>query len=464
VTSTLPGHDEGVTGEHPDSGVEPLLEPREGVPPVVETAAALDEVVARFAAGRGPVAVDAERASGYRYSQRAYLVQLRRGGAGTALIDPIGCPDLSGLSDVLQDDEWVLHAASQDLACLAEIGMTPPRVFDTELAGRLAGFERVGLGAMVENVLGLRLEKGHSAADWSTRPLPQDWLVYAALDVEVLVELRDALEAELRAQGKLGWAHEEFEAVRRAAPPAPRVEPWRRTSGIHRLRNRRQLAGVRALWEARDAMARRRDTAPGRILPDAAIVAAVQAAPKDAEELVQLPVFGGRATRRHASTWFGALQEAARLPEDALPLPVPAVDGPPPANRWAERDPVAAQRLARARAAVAALAQERRMPPENLVQPEAVRRLAWQPPARLDEQTVADALGSSGARAWQVEIVAGPLAAALPEPVGPAEPATRPGRGTATEPRAAGTQPSAEPVEPSAPSSPVGSPPPFSDA
>jgi ribonuclease D len=317
---------------------------------------------------------------------------------------------------------------------------------------------------MVENVLGLRLEKGHSAADWSTRPLPQDWLVYAALDVEVLVELRDALEAELRAQGKLGWAHEEFEAVRRAAPPAPRVEPWRRTSGIHRLRNRRQLAGVRALWEARDAMARRRDTAPGRILPDAAIVAAVQAAPKDAEELVQLPVFGGRATRRHASTWFGALQEAARLPEDALPLPVPAVDGPPPANRWAERDPVAAQRLARARAAVAALAQERRMPPENLVQPEAVRRLAWQPPARLDQQTVADALGSSGARAWQVEIVAGPLAAALPEPVGPAEPATRPGRGTATEPRAAGTQPSAEPVEPSAPSSPVGSPPPFSDA
>ncbi|MCW2681075.1 MAG: ribonuclease, partial [Frankiales bacterium] len=272
MTTTLPGPEEEVAGADDSLQVELLLAPREGVPPVVETGAALAEVVARFAAGTGPVAVDAERASGYRYSQRAYLVQLRRKGAGTALIDPIGCPDLSELSSVLQDDEWVLHAASQDIPCLAEIGMVPPRVFDTELAGRLAGFERVGLGAMVENVLGLRLEKGHSAADWSTRPLPDSWLVYAALDVEVLVELRDALEEELRAQGKLELAAEEFEAVRLAAPPGPRTDPWRRTSGIHRMRNRRQLAAARALWEVRDAMARRRDTAPGRILPDAAIV------------------------------------------------------------------------------------------------------------------------------------------------------------------------------------------------
>ncbi|MCY7364023.1 MAG: HRDC domain-containing protein, partial [Frankiaceae bacterium] len=285
-----------------------LRAPREGGPPVVMTGAALDEVVARFAAGTGPVAVDAERASGYRYSQRAYLVQLRRRGAGSALIDPISCPDLSPLSAVLQDDEWVLHAASQDLACLAEVGMVPARVFDTELAGRLAGFERVGLGAMVENVLGLRLEKGHSAADWSTRPLPESWLVYAALDVEVLVELRDALEEELRAQGKLGLAHEEFEAGRRAPPPPPRVDPWRRTSGIHRMRNRRQLAAVRAMWEVRDQMARRRDTAPGRILPDGALVAAVTAMPKTPAELLALPVFGGRSTRRHVDTWFGALQ------------------------------------------------------------------------------------------------------------------------------------------------------------
>jgi len=463
VTTTLPGPEGDLTGDPPvpadGDAPELLLAPREGVPPVVTTAAALDDVVARFAAGSGPVAVDAERASGYRYSQRAYLVQLRRVGAGTALIDPIGCPDLTALSAALDGVEWVLHAANQDLPCLAEIGMAPSLLFDTELAGRLAGFERVGLGAMVENVLGYRLEKGHSAADWSTRPLPRDWLVYAALDVEVLVELRDALETELREQGKLALAHEEFEAVRLAPPAGPRTDPWRRTSGIHRLRTRRQLAGVRALWEARDAMARSRDTAPGRILPDAAIVAAVTAAPASAEELVRLPVFGGRSTRRHADTWFGALQGAARLAEAELPVPAPAGDGPPPANRWAERDPVAARRLARVRTVVTALAEQITMPPENLVQPEAVRRLAWTPPAEPTPDTVAAALRASGARPWQIDRVAESLAAALPDPpVGTSPPPSPTAEAAASAPA---QPPPAAPAtgEPAPPG-----PPPFSDS
>jgi ribonuclease D len=424
VTSTLPGHEEGVSGDDAgteQTGPEPelLLTPRDGVPPVTVDADALAGVIERFAAGTGPIAVDAERASGYRYSQRAYLVQLRREGAGSALIDPIGCPDLSGLSAVLQDDEWILHAASQDLACLAEIGMVPPRIFDTELAGRLAGFERVGLGAMVENILGIRLEKGHSAADWSTRPLPDSWLAYASLEVEELNHLREKIDAELAAQGKLDWAHEEFEAVLRAPATPPRTDPWRRTSGIHRLRTRRQLAGVRALWEARDAMARRRDTAPGRILPDAAIIAAVTAAPATPAELLAVPVFGGRATKRHVETWFSALSEAARLPEDQLPLPLPAGDGPPPPNRWAERDPIAAKRLARVRGAVTALAEQNTMPAENLIQPDAVRRLAWQPPADPTTAAVAKALTAAGARPWQIALVAGPIAAALPDPPEP---------------------------------------------
>ena len=363
--------------------------------------------------------MDAERASGYRYSQRAYLIQLRRTGAGSALIDPIGCPDLSQLSDVLQGDEWILHAASQDLACLAEVGLVPTRVFDTELAGRLAGFERVGLGAMVENVLGLRLEKGHSAADWSTRPLPQSWLVYAALDVEVLIELRDALEADLSAQGKLSLAHEEFEAVRLAPPPPPRVDPWRRTSGLHRMRNRRQLAAVRAMWEARDTMARRRDVAPGRILPDAAIMSAVAAAPANPAALLELPVFGGRSTRRHVDVWFGALKAAAALPEDQLPQPVPTGDAPPAANRWAERDPVAAKRLVRVRSALAGIADALGMPVENVLQPEAARRLAWTPPHPTTVDTVTAALRRSGARDWQVSHVAARLAGVLPDPPPP---------------------------------------------
>lgn len=393
---------------------EPLTAPRDGVPVPVTTATALAAAVERLAGGTGPVAADAERASGYRYSQRAYLVQLRREGAGTVLIDPLPLPDLSSLDRALADVEWVLHAAGQDLPCLAELGIRPRRLFDTELAARLAGFERVGLASLTEQLLGYTLDKHHSSADWSTRPLPQTWLTYAALDVELLVPLRDLLAEELRRQGKDEWAGQEFAALAAAAdrPRRPRPDPWRRTSGIHRIRGARALARVRALWYARDEIAARRDLAPGRVLPDSAIVAAAEADPTDISALLRLPGFGGRSGRRLARTWLAALAEARELPEEELPTP-PITEGPPPAHRWAERDPVAANRLARARAVVTELAATHRLPPENLLTPEYVRRLSWDPPEPVTTATVAEALTGLGARPWQVDLTAARLAEAL---------------------------------------------------
>jgi ribonuclease D len=366
-----------------------------------------------LADGEGPVAVDAERASGYRYGQRAYLVQLRRKGAGTFLIDPVPCPDLSALHTALAGTEMVLHAATQDLPCLAELGLVPDLLFDTELAGRLLGYPRVGLGTMVETVLGFTLEKGHSAADWSTRPLPADWLRYAALDVELLVELRDELRGELDEAGKLGWAEEEFAAILAAPPKEPRPDPWRRTSGIHRLRTRRSLAVVRELWTARDRIARDRDLSPGRVLPDAAIIEAALQLPRTPDDLAALPAFRGRNPRRHAAAWFRAVQRGRTLPDTALPEHSLPGEGPPPAHRWAERDPAAAERLTAARAVVAALADEHTMPTENLLQPDTVRRLAWSPPETLISESVGVMLTALGCRPWQVELTAKPLAKAL---------------------------------------------------
>jgi len=391
----------------------PLLEPREGVPPVVTDRQSLAAVVTALAAGSGPIAVDAERASGYRYGQRAYLIQLRRDGSGTALIDPIACPDLGGLAAAMTGSEWVLHAASQDIPCLAEVGLRPDAVFDTELAGRLLGYARVGLASMVEAVLGVALEKGHSAVDWSVRPLPEPWLRYAALDVEVLVELRDALEAQLRDQSKLEWARQEFAAIAVAPLPAPRVDPWRRTSGVHRVRRPRQLAVVRALWETRDLLARERDIAPGRVLPDAAIVDAALKLPSSAQELGALPVFGGRSTRRSIHAWYDAIEEARRLTEAQLPSPTLPSDGPPPARGWVDRDPVAAERLATLRAAVAAIADEHGLPSENLLAPDTVRRVAWTPPGDISSDSVAAVLRQRSARPWQVELTAHAIARAL---------------------------------------------------
>nr|WP_202490180.1 ribonuclease D [Streptomyces sp. SID8381] len=410
TTGGAPPDDGGTS----DTGAPiPLLEPREGIPPVIADADALDRAVAAFAAGSGPVAVDAERASGYRYGQRAYLVQLRREGAGTALIDPVACPDLSALGEALSGTEWVLHAATQDLPCLREIGMVPTSLFDTELAGRLAGFPRVGLGAMVENVLGFVLEKGHSAVDWSTRPLPEPWLRYAALDVELLVDLRDALEKELDRQGKLEWALQEFHAIASAPPPEPRKEPWRRTSGMHKVRRRRQLAVVRELWQLRDRIAQRRDVSPGKVLSDAAIVEAALALPPNVHALAALNGFGHRVGRRQLEQWQAAVDRARALPESGLPQPGQPVTGPPPPRAWADKDPAAAARLSAARAAVTALAERLNMPQENLVSPDTVRRLCWEPPKPADADSVAAALAALGARPWQIDQVTPPLVTAL---------------------------------------------------
>ncbi|WP_078951849.1 HRDC domain-containing protein [Streptomyces sp. NRRL F-5755] len=391
----------------------PLLEPREGTPPVTATAEELAEVVTAFAAGTGPVAVDAERASGYRYGQRAYLVQLRREGAGSVLIDPVGCPDLSALGEAIADAEWVLHAATQDLPCLRDIGMVPSRLFDTELAGRLAGFARVGLGAMVENVLGYALEKGHSAVDWSTRPLPEPWLRYAALDVELLVDLRDALEDELSRQGKLEWAHQEFAAIAAAPPAPPRKDPWRRTSGMHKVRRRRQMAVVRELWTTRDEVAQRRDISPGKVLGDAAIIEAALNLPPNAHALAALPGFGHRMGRRQLEQWQAAVDRARALPESELPQPGQPLNGPPPPRSWADKDPAAAARLAAARTAVTALAEDLNLPQENLITPDTVRRLCWEPPAEPTKEAVAAALAGHGARPWQIEQVTPILTEAL---------------------------------------------------
>lgn len=192
-----------------------------------------------LAAGTGPVAVDVERASGFRYSQRAYLVQVFRRGAGVFLFDPPAIGDFAPLQAAIGDIEWVFHAASQDLPSLRELELEPPTIFDTELASRLLGHERVGLAAVVEDTLGITLKKEHSAADWSTRPLPDSWLDYAALDVLHLIDVRDVIAAELEEQEKTEFAAQEFAATLAQPPRPPREDPWRRLSGLHQVKGAR---------------------------------------------------------------------------------------------------------------------------------------------------------------------------------------------------------------------------------
>ncbi len=399
----------------------PLLELTGGLPRVTEDPADLDDLVADFAAGSGPVAIDAERASGYRYSQRAYLVQLARSGPGIALVDPLPWGDvpndaLRPLAEAIAGAEWVIHAASQDLACLDELGMRPRTLFDTELAGRLLNLPRVGLASLVEEYLGLRMRKEHSAVDWSQRPMPDSWLRYAALDVEPLIQLRDILSDLLDRAGKREWARQEF-AYWASLPTTPsRTEPWRRTSGIHRVRGRRALAVVRSLWETRDDLARRADIATGRIVPDAAIVEIATTGPSSQQELAQLPLIRRSRRSQYVPTLWHEVQRATALPEAELPTTSPVSDGPPHPRAWLQRNPVAAGRLGRCREVMAVLSETYEVPAENLLSPDLVRRLAWSPPEPATAAAVAEQLRCGAARDWQVGLTAVPLAEALAGP------------------------------------------------
>jgi len=408
----------------PAEAVVSYQRPAEGLPPVTDTPAALAAAAAALARGSGPIAVDAERASGFRYGQDAYLVQLRRQGAGTVLVDPLGAGDLSALAAALDGPEWVLHAADQDLPCLTALGLTAGALFDTELAARLLGRRHVGLGAVVEETLGLRLAKDHAAADWSTRPLPESWLVYAALDVELLLPLRDALAQELEAAGKADWAAQEFEYERTRPIRPTRIDPWRRTPRSGRaVRTPRSLAVLRELWTVREELARELDVTPSKVLPHRALVAAAVAQPSSRRRLASLREFSSRQGRQHQELWWQAVERALALPDDQLPpVHAPLAPGELPQPRsWGRHHPQSAAALELVRGAVRAQAELLRIPHELLLGTEVQRHLAWgigeaaAAGERVDVSVAAVAvrLERLGARPWQVQQTSAPLSVAL---------------------------------------------------
>ncbi|MET0725405.1 MAG: HRDC domain-containing protein [Leifsonia sp.] len=379
---------------------------------VIDTREEYLAAVGSISQGDGPIAIDAERASGFRYSQRAYLIQVYRRGAGVFLFDPPAIGSFTELQESIGDVEWVLHAASQDLACLREVGLDPAVIFDTELAARLLGLPRVGLGTVVEELLGIHLAKEHSAADWSTRPLPDSWLEYAALDVELLVDLRDALATLLDDADKRDIAAEEFQATLDREAKVVRADPWRRLSGVHSLRGQRSLAVARELWLARDALAQERDVAPGRLVPDASLVAAARSMPSSKRALADMRDFTGRASRSELERWWKAIE--AGLTTTSLPVMKQAGDTTlPPPRAWADRNPEADARLKTARTAVSAIAEERSIPLENLLTPEYLRRIAWTPPLSIDAHSIGVELAGLGARPWQIAATSQAIATAF---------------------------------------------------
>jgi ribonuclease D len=399
----------------------PLLKkPRVSNVTLVETKTQLDHAVERLSKCEGPFALDAERASGFKYSQRAYLIQVHRQNSPIYLIDPISVKDSFGddsfkeLALLLATDEWILHAASQDLPCLRELGIIPTSLFDTELGSRIAGLPRVGLGAVTEHFLKAKLAKEHSAVDWSIRPLHADWLNYAALDVDVLIELRAGVANSLEEQGKTAWAAQEFANVASMQPKEPKIDRWRGMTGMHEVKDARSLAIARELWKARETLAEKLDVSPGRLIPDSSIVGLAANPVKSRPELAASKTFSGRASRSYLDTWWAALSEGLNT-RDLPPTRLPHL-GTPNHRTWANRFPEAEARLKIAKPVMAELSTKHLLPVENLLTPDFLRQLCFEPPTEITTNSVTEFLTNLGARDWQVELCAAALVAGFNNP------------------------------------------------
>lgn len=403
----------------------PLLTPRSGVPEVITTTSKFEEMIEQLLNGEGPIAIDAERASGYRYSQRAYLIQIFRKNGGLHLLDPIPFID----SDLWQKFnlnfskfEWVIHASTQDLPCLLELGLDPQLLFDTELGARIAGCPRVGLGPLTESLLELQLAKEHSAVDWSIRPLKAEWLTYAALDVDVLLDIREKVEALLIEKNKLDWARQDFASILKsfkAKQDQPeKSDRWRRTSGMHKVRDRLTMTIIKDLWVSRNQLAQELDLAPGRVLGDEAIVEIAIKRPTTAEAMAKVIGWRTKLESPPFGRWLEVLNKSLQTPlADQVELRVPS-HGLPPIKIWKDKNPLGYARLTHARGKIADLSTQIEIPAENLITPELVRKICWELPNVEEseyEKFVTSELSNLGARPWQISQVAPLIASALLE-------------------------------------------------
>lgn len=399
-----------------DLAPTPLTKARRQVV-LVNSSELLIDAVSKLRIYKGEFAIDAERASGFKYGQRAYLIQISRRDGEIFLIDPaaispqVSAAPFAELAEVLAEAPWILHAATQDLPCLNELGLKPTKLVDTELGSRIAGLPRVGLGAVVEHFLGLSLAKEHSAVDWSKRPLEPSWLEYAALDVDVLHELADCLLVELDAKNKLDWALQEFEHLLAFKPKPEKIDRWRGTSGLHEVKSQQGLSVARALWFAREGLAQKLDVAPGRLIPDSSISFAALTLPRTRPELAAAKQFSGRASRSYLDTWWAAIEEG-RSSRDLPPLKVPAT-GIPNHRNWPSKFPAAHKRLVCSRHYLSQLASELDLPLENLVSPDFIRQICWIERESISDSQVRDELRSLGSRDWQIELISDVLVTAI---------------------------------------------------
>ena len=366
---------------------------------------AFDRLIPRLSAN-GLVAVDTEAASFHKYLDRVYLLQLSSRDE-TAVVDPLAVKDLSAFGAMLADPaiEVVFHDADYDLRLIhQEFGYQATHLFDTRVAAQLLDEPGIGLAALLEKYLGMRIDKRFQRADWSIRPLSEEMLAYAATDTRHLAELRDILRNRLIELGRLAWAEEEFVVMEGARWDSEDAEPgWLRLKGA-RLLKPRELAVLRSVYLWRDEQARKLDRAAFRILNNEPILAMAKAPPRDMEALKKIAGIGPDQAERRGRHILAAVEEALALPDSLLPR----IERPP--RRAA--DPALDARLERLKLVRNRLAGRYPLQPGVLCPNGTLEAIARANPAGMAELAAIPSL-----RRWQAAEIGAELLAVLPEPV-----------------------------------------------
>lgn len=347
------------------------------------------------------VGVDAERASGFKYGQDAYLVQLIVE-QKAYLLDPTGLStaSLNELAIQLNSKEWILHSATQDLPCLNALGFYPRSLFDTEVAAKLLGFEKFGLASIVQEIEGIELKKEHSAADWSMRPLTNEMLEYAAQDVYFLLSLRNELWSRLEQAKRTEFAVEEFAHLLKFKPKDPGPNPWRRVSGIHALTKPSQLARLREMWLVRDAYAKENDIAPGRVVSDRSLSHAASKDYKSLAEMKSDKQFHGRLLPKLYNQLFEAY--IAALNTEMPPLREATGETIPHHKNWQKLKPEVDARYKKLKELLAQAHEETGIPIESFMSPAVIREALWK---EIQPESLEEFFRASGAREWQLGFV-----------------------------------------------------------
>jgi ribonuclease D len=293
-----------------------------GNPTIVRTQEMLHKVIAKFE-DVPLIAIDTESNSLYAYQEQVCLIQvtvpaisLTNGYSGDFIIDPLVIEDLSPLGKVLAnpDIELVFHAAEYDIMCLKrDYGFEFANVFDTYIAARTLGYQRVGLGSILEDRFDVHLDKRFQQADWSKRPISDDQLFYAQMDTHFLPALRDILAAELTENGYLEEALEYCEQMGELPAAHKEFDP----EGFWRIRTPHDLSGremaiLKELYLWREVTAEQRNLPPFKVLQDAELVKIALADPMNIEDLQRIRGISTRKLERYSKAILHTVNKAYR--------------------------------------------------------------------------------------------------------------------------------------------------------